>query len=119
MCARLGNDVVADILQIQIFAPIEKNAKRAVPRMFFRAVKRHLYVADVLGIAPGEASAGKARFESAVPDQRTRRIGRRWILHDRNGLLPGAHVGGWAAPLFHRVGIVDHIPEWDSLLQPV
>src|SRR5260221_10074789 len=115
MCSRLGNDVVAAICQIQIFASVEKNAKRAVARMFLRAVKRHLYVADVLGIMPGEASAGVTGFESAVPDQRTRRIGRRGILHHRNRFLPSPHSGGWPAPLFDPVDISDQVADRDSL----
>src|SRR5258706_2559893 len=103
MCSRIENNVVASILQIQIFAPVEKNAKRAVARMFFRAVKRHLYVADMLGIMPGEASPGVTGFESAVPHQGTWRIGRRGILHHRNCFLPSPHSGSWPAPLFDRV----------------
>src|SRR5260221_14681732 len=100
MCSRLGNNVVAAICQIQIFASVEKNAKRAVARMFFRAVKRHLYVADMLGIVPAEASAGVTGFESAGPDHRTRRTGRRGSLHHRNRFFPTPHSGGWPAPLF-------------------
>src|ERR1700747_86946 len=85
--------------------------------MFFRLIEGNLNVAGRRNEMPGEATAGVTGLKTAIPQQRTGRIGRRRILHDRHCLVPGVNSVGDASLLNEFVDKKIYFGNWYFLPQ--